>query len=236
MQLQLNVFRFDPERDRRPHMDHFIVEVDPEDRVLDALEKVRDTRDGTLAYRRSCAHAVCGSCAMRINGQNALACKTLVKDLTKARVTLQPLLGLRVIKDLVVDMDPFFENYEAVMPYLVNDDPLPEDGKERLQFPQDRERIDDTTKCILCGACTTACPSFWASEQYLGPAAIVNAHRFLFDNRDRATMDRLRLLNQETGVWRCRTAFNCTEVCPRSIHVTRAIAEVKKALQGGRLL
>jgi len=167
---------------------------------------------------------------MRINGRNALACKVLLKDLNTDQVTVEPLLGMRVIKDLIVDMEPFFAHYRSVMPYLVNDEPLPEDGKERLQSPQEQERFEDTTKCILCAACTTSCPSFWASENYVGPAAIVNAHRFIYDSRDRAGAERLEVLNQRMGVWACRTAFNCSEACPRDIQITRAIAEVKEAL------
>lgn len=231
MRIELKVFRFDPEKEVRPHFAIYTLEVDPNDRVLDALEKVRDTLDASLAYRRSCAHAVCGSCAMRINGRNMLACKVLIKDLKSQRITLEPLLGLEVIKDLVVDMEPFFDNYRSVMPFLVNDEPLPEDGKERIQTPDEREKFDDSTKCILCGACTTACPSFWANTGYVGPAAIVQVHRFMYDSRDRGARQRAMILNAPGGIWRCRTAFSCTEACPRDIQITRAIAEVKQAIQ-----
>jgi succinate dehydrogenase / fumarate reductase iron-sulfur subunit len=235
MQINFRVFRFNPERDQKPHFDTFIMEVDPNDRILDLLEQVRADFDGSLAIRRSCAHGVCGSDAMRINGKNALACKLLVKTLKTDKITVEPLLGLKVIKDLIVDMGPFFESYRSVMPYLVNDEPLPADGKERLQSQQQQERFEDTTKCILCAACTTSCPSFWADTKYVGPAAIVNAHRFIFDSRDKAASKRLGVLNQEFGVWRCRTAFNCTEACPREIHITQAIAEVKKVLVTGKV-
>ena len=230
MQVHLKVFRFNPEIDRKPRYDRFDVQAEPTERVLDLLEMVKNYNDGTLGFRRSCAHGVCGSDAMRINGRNALACKVLLKDLNTDQVTVEPLLGMRVIKDLIVDMEPFFAHYRSVMPYLVNDEPLPEDGKERLQSPQEQERFEDTTKCILCAACTTSCPSFWASENYVGPAAIVNAHRFIYDSRDRAGAERLEVLNQRMGVWACRTAFNCSEACPRDIQITRAIAEVKEAL------
>jgi len=202
--------------------------------VLDVLEWIRGDVDGTLAFRRSCAHGVCGSDAMRINGRNYLACKVLLRDLGTTEITVEPLLGLPVMKDLIVDMQPFFEHYKSVMPYLVNDE-LPADGKERLQSPEERERFDDTTKCILCAACTTSCPSFWSNGQYVGPAAIVNAHRFIFDSRDQAAAERLEVLNEQFGVWRCRTAFNCTEACPREIKITQAIAEVKRAIQTGRI-
>jgi len=235
MQITLKVFRFNPEKDLKPHFDAFALEVDPKDRVLDVLEQVRGYHDGSLGYRRSCAHGVCGSDAMRINGRNHLACKILVQDLKSNKITVEPILGLKVIKDLIVDMEPFFRHFESVQPYFVNDDPLPADGKERLQSPEDRERFDDTTKCILCAACTTSCPSFWADGSYVGPAAIVNAHRFIFDTRDKAAAERLKTLNEQFGVWRCRTVFNCTEACPRDIHVTQAIAEVKQALLSGKL-
>ena len=235
MQITLKVFRFDPETDKKPHYESYDLEVNPTDRVLDVLEMVIGYHDGALAYRRSCAHAVCGSDAMRINGRNALACKVLVRDLNSTQITVEPLLGLRVIKDLIVDMKPFFDHYRKIMPYLVNNTPLPADGKERLQSPAERERFDDTTKCILCAACTTSCPSFWSNDEYVGPAAIVNAHRFIFDSRDGAAADRLKILNERSGVWACRTAFNCTEACPREIKITQAVAEVKRALQTGKL-
>jgi len=235
MQIKLKVFRFQPEKDTQHHYDSWDLEVDPTDRVLDLLEKVRDYHDGTLGYRRSCAHGVCGSDAMRINGRNRLACKVLVRDLNSTEIVVEPILGLPVLKDLVVDMEPFFEQYRAVLPYLINDEALPADGKERLQSPEERERFDDTTKCILCAACTTSCPSFWSNGRYVGPAAIVNAHRFIFDSRDRGAYERLVVMNEPDGVWRCRTIFNCTEACPRDIKVTQAIAEVKQALQTGKL-
>jgi succinate dehydrogenase / fumarate reductase iron-sulfur subunit len=235
MQITIKVFRFNPEKDTKPHHDTFTLEADPLDRILDVLEKIRGYQDGTLAFRRSCAHGVCGSDAMRINGRNYLACKVLIKDLKAGEITVEPILGLKVIKDLIVDMGPFFDHYKTVLPYLVNEEPLPADGKERLQSPEDRERFDDTTKCILCAACTTSCPSFWSDSEYVGPAAIVNAHRFIFDSRDRAAVDRLKILNEQAGVWRCRTAFNCTEACPRDIHITKAIAEVKKVLISGKI-
>jgi succinate dehydrogenase / fumarate reductase iron-sulfur subunit len=197
------------------------------DRVLDGLHYIKWQVDGTLTLRRSCAHGVCGSDAMVINGRNRLACKVLIKDLGHV-VTVAPLPGFRVIKDLVVDMEAFFAKYRTVMPYLVNHDPAP--AKERLQTPEERARYDDTTKCILCAACTTACPIFWTDGNYLGPAAIVQAHRFIFDSRDQATPERLAILADRSGVFRCRTIFNCTDACPRGIAVTKAIQEVKQAI------
>jgi succinate dehydrogenase / fumarate reductase, iron-sulfur subunit len=220
--------RYNPERDRKPSYEDYEIELEPTDRVLDGLSEIKARRDGSLTYRRSCAHGVCGSDAMRINGRNALACKVLMRD-AGPKVTIEPLLGYGVIKDLVVDMEPFFEQYRAVLPFLVNDE-VPADGREHLQSIEERERFDDTTKCILCAACTTACPSFWGNDAFVGPAAIVNAHRFIFDSRDRAGGERLNVLNSGDGVWRCRTIYNCTVACPRGIEVTRAIGEVKQAI------
>jgi len=235
MQVTLKIFRYNPEKDAKPHFDTFTLEAEPTDRVLDLLEKIRDYHDGTLAYRRSCAHGICGSCAMRINGRNRLACKTLVNTLGTDHITVEPILGLPVIKDMVVDMGPFFENYRSVLPFFINDEPLPEDGRERIQSPEERARFDESTKCILCGACTTACPSFWADDRYLGPSAIVNAHRFIFDSRDRGAAERLKIVADQMGVWRCRTAYNCTEACPREIPITKLIAEVKQAALTGKI-
>jgi succinate dehydrogenase / fumarate reductase iron-sulfur subunit len=227
MKVHLKIQRFDPEKGKEPYWGEYEVEAEPTDRVLDVLHYVKDFIDGSLAFRRSCGHGVCGSDAMRINGRNLLACKVLIQDVG-TNVTIQPLLTLPVIKDLIVDMEGFFEKYRSVMPFLVNDDPLP--PGERLQSPEDRVVFDDTTKCILCAACTTSCPSFWANENYVGPAAIVQAHRFIFDSRDQAVQERLEILNERDGVWRCRTVFNCVEACPREIDVTKAIGEVKKAI------
>jgi succinate dehydrogenase / fumarate reductase iron-sulfur subunit len=231
MQVTLRIRRFNPEVDQKPHLETYQLEAEPNDQVLDLLNQVKWFQDGTLAYRRSCAHGICGSDAMRINGANRLACKILVKEVGTT-ITVEPILGLQVIKDLIVDMEPFWEHYRSVMPFLVNDEPAPE--KERLQSPEQRARFDDTTKCILCAACTTACPSFWADGEYVGPAAIVQAHRFIFDSRDQAGEARLQVLGEQMGVWRCRTAFNCTLACPREIEITKAIGEVKNAIATGK--
>jgi succinate dehydrogenase / fumarate reductase iron-sulfur subunit len=235
MQVTLRIFRHNPENGAKSKFDTYSVEAEPTDRVLDLLEYVKGYHDGSLSFRRSCAHGICGSDAMRINGRNLLACKVLVRDLNASQITIEPLLGMKIIKDLIVDMEPFFEQYRSVLPYFINEEALPEDGRERLQSPEERERFDDTTKCILCAACTTSCPSYWSNDEYVGPAAIVNAHRFVFDSRDRGAAERLQVLGDHMGVWRCRTAFNCTEACPREIHVTQAIAEVKRAITSGRL-
>ncbi|WP_405665088.1 succinate dehydrogenase iron-sulfur subunit [Streptomyces sp. NBC_01166] len=221
--------RFNPEVSDEVQWQDFQISIDPKERVLDALHKIKWEQDGTLTFRRSCAHGICGSDAMRINGKNRLACKTLIKDINPDKpITVEAIKGLTVLKDLVVDMDPFFQAYRDVMPFLVTKGNEP--TRERLQSPEDRERFDDTTKCILCAACTSSCPVFWNDGQYFGPAAIVNAHRFIFDSRDEAGEQRLEILNDRDGVWRCRTTFNCTDACPRGIEVTKAIQEVKRAL------
>jgi succinate dehydrogenase / fumarate reductase iron-sulfur subunit len=227
--VTVRIRRYNPETDTEPHWENYDVQMHGTDRVLDALHKIKWEQDGTLTFRRSCAHGICGSDAMRINGRNRLACKTLVKDFNpKKPITIEPIKGLPVEKDLVVDMEPFFQSYREIMPFLITTGNEP--SKERLQSPADRARYDDTTKCILCAACTSSCPVFWTDGQYFGPAAIVNAHRFIFDSRDEGADARLEILNDREGVWRCRTTFNCSEACPRGIEVTKAIQEVKRAL------
>lgn len=228
MQVTLRVRRFNPETDEAPHFETYeIPDVKPMDRVLDLLHHVKWNVDGTLSFRRSCAHGICGSDAMLINGVNRLACKVLVQELGST-ITVEALRGLPTMRDLVVDMEPFFESYKSMLPFMINDEPTPD--TERRQSPKERARFDDTTKCILCAACTTSCPVFWSDEQYFGPAAIVNAHRFVFDSRDRGASRRLNILNDKEGVWRCRTTFNCSDACPQGIKVTQAIQEVKRAL------
>ena len=231
MKIELRIQRFDPEHDDRPHENRYQLEADPMARVLDLLIRVKAEQDGTLSFRRSCGHGICGSDAMMINGRNRLACKTRVDQLGR-KIRVAPLPGLPVVKDLIVDMEFFFAKYRSVKPYLINDSPEP--ARERLQSAKDRARYDDTTKCILCAACTSSCPSFWARPEYLGPAAIVQAHRFIFDSREQGAPERLDILADEEGVWRCRTIFNCTDACPRGIKITRAILEVSSAIVGSR--
>jgi succinate dehydrogenase / fumarate reductase iron-sulfur subunit len=233
--VTFRIRRFNPEVSDEAVWQDFEIDIDPKERVLDGLHKIKWEIDGSLTFRRSCAHGICGSDAMRINGKNRLACKTLIKDIAtpdkngRAKpIMVEPIKGLTVLKDLIVDMDPFFQAYRDVMPFLVTKGNEP--TRERLQSAEDRERFDDTTKCILCAACTSSCPVFWNDGQYFGPAAIVNAHRFIFDSRDEAAEQRLEILNDKDGVWRCRTTFNCTDACPRGIEVTKAIQEVKRAL------
>lgn len=230
--VTIMVRRYNPEVDAEPKWEDYDLTMFGTDRVLDALHKIKWEHDGSLSFRRSCAHGVCGSDAMRINGRNRLACKTLLKDLDLSQpIYVEPIKGLEVEKDLIVDMNPFYQAYRDVKPFLIASD-NPE--RERLQSAENRERFDDTTKCILCAACTTSCPVFWTDGQYFGPAAIVNAHRFIFDSRDEGAQVRLDILNDKEGVWRCRTTFNCSEACPRGIQVTKAIAEVKNAILRGR--
>jgi len=232
--VTLRIRRFNPETGADAAWEDFQVAAHGTDRVLDALHKIKWERDGSLTFRRSCAHGICGSDAMRINGRNRLACKTLLKDVNPDKpITVEPIKGLPVVKDLVVDMEPFFASYREVMPFLVTSGNEP--TRERRQSPEASERFDDTTKCILCAACTSSCPVFWTDGQYFGPAAIVGAHRFIFDSRDEAGQQRLDILNDKEGVWRCRTTFNCTEACPRGIQVTKAIQEVKQAMICGAL-
>jgi succinate dehydrogenase / fumarate reductase, iron-sulfur subunit len=229
MDVTVKILRYNPEVSEESSWESYQVTAEPTERVLDALHKVKWDLDGSLTFRRSCAHGVCGSDAMRINGKNRLACKTLLKDVNPSQpITVEPIKGLPVLKDLVVDMEPFFAAYRSVMPFLVTTGNEP--TRERIQSQADRDRFDDTTKCILCAACTTSCPVYWSDGQYFGPQAIVGAHRFIFDSRDEGGDQRLEILNDKEGVWRCRTTFNCTEACPRGIEVTKAIQEVKRAL------
>ena len=227
MQVDLRILRFDPERDKAGHWESYKVDAGPMDRVLDLLHSVKWEQDASLTFRRSCGHGICGSDAMLINNRNRLACKIRVDQLGR-KISVAPLPGLPVVKDLVVDMDGFFAKYRSVKPYLINETEAPD--HERLQSQSERARFDDTTKCILCAACTSSCPSFWAQPGYVGPAAIVNAHRFIFDSRDEAADERLEILADNDGVWRCRTIFNCVDACPRGIHITRAILEVSSAI------
>ena len=227
LDVQVKVKRYNPDTDTKPHWETYTVQCEPTDRVLDALHKVKWEIDGTLTFRRSCAHGVCGSDAMVINGANGLACIQLIQDVG-TKIVVEPIRGLPVIKDLLVDMEPFFAQYRSVLPYLINTgDP---GYTERHQTAEQRARFDDTTKCILCAACTTSCPVYWANDTYVGPAAIVQAHRFIFDSRDEASEERLDILSRKSGVFKCRTAFNCSEACPRGIKVTNAIGEVKRAI------
>jgi succinate dehydrogenase / fumarate reductase, iron-sulfur subunit len=231
MKIVLRVRRFLPGTDPAPHDRDYTVEVEPTDRVLDALLKVKSEQDGSLSFRSSCAHGVCGSDAMLIQGKERLACKTLVRDVAVKPmdvVSVAPLKHMSVQRDLMVDQGRFFESYRSVKPFLINDTPLP--GKERLQSPKERAAFDDATACILCGSCWSACPVFEKETGYIGPAALVQAARFLFDSRDQGLPARRAVLDDPRGAWACENHFDCTRVCPREIKVTKNINATKGAL------
>ncbi|MDT0631296.1 succinate dehydrogenase iron-sulfur subunit [Rubrivirga sp. S365] len=229
MTLTVKVKRFNPETDERPHFDAFQVPAEAMDRALDLLHYVKWHLDGTLTFRKSCAHGICGSDAMKINGENQLACSILVQDLGLKdgdTVTFEPLPAAPVIKDLVVDQSRFFDKYRAVMPWLINDEATP--VKERIQSPEQHAVIEDATKCIMCGACTHSCPSTWADPDYLGPAAMLKAYRYVFDSRDTEPEERLKVVDSKDGLWKCYTIFNCVQACPKGIDITRWLSALKR--------
>lgn len=219
------IFRFDPDRDKEPRYREYQVECPKGSTVLDALNQIKWKQDGTLSYRRSCRHGICGSCAMTINGKNNLACESQVENL-KGIIWVEPLRSFPIIKDIIVDMDPFLEKLKAIKPYFIAGTP-PTD-KERLQSPEERKLLDGSYECILCGCCTSSCPSFWADKDFLGPAALLKAYRFIFDSRDEGTQERLVILDNKHGLWRCHTIFNCAEACPKGLNPTWAISKLKQ--------
>ena len=222
---KFRIKRFNPEKDPNPRWEDFSLEMEPAERLLDGLIKIKESMDGSLTFRKSCAHGICGSCAMKIDGKNALACQTLIKDVNHT-VTIEPIPSLPVIKDLVVDMDPFFGKNEKVLPYLINNEPPPE--RERLQSSEDQEKILQAITCIMCGCCTSSCPVYWADKEYLGPSALLKAARFIFDTRDRALAERLNSITNDHGLWRCHSIYNCVEVCPKEIDITGYISKLKR--------
>jgi succinate dehydrogenase / fumarate reductase iron-sulfur subunit len=224
--MRLSIYRFNPEHDARPRMQDFEVALGSRDvMLLDALLRLRE-QDDSLTFRKSCREGVCGSDAMNINGRNGLACITPVAGL-KEPVAVRPLPGFPVIRDLVVDMTRFFDHYHAVRPYLINDEAPPE--RERRQSPSERAQLDGLYECILCGACTGFCPSWWWNpDRFLGPAALLQAMRFIADSRDRATAQRLEFLDDAYRLYRCRTIMNCTEVCPKGLSPSRAIEHIRQ--------
>jgi len=233
MNVTFKIQRFDPEVDKAPYYKEYKLDVQPTFRILDALHEIKWKQDGTLTFRRACAHGVCGSDAMLINGKNQLACQTLVQDLKTDYIIVEPMKKYKVIKDLVVDMTSFFDNLHRIKPYFVADGPPP--ARERLQNNDDRDVIDEATKCILCGSCTSSCPSFWADPKFLGPASLLKAFRFVFDTRDAAADERLDIINDSHGVWRCHTIFNCVEACPKEINITDALSHLKRRLVSRKL-
>ncbi|MEJ5364834.1 MAG: succinate dehydrogenase iron-sulfur subunit [Desulfosoma sp.] len=227
--VTFSIFRYDPEKDSRPYYKDYRVELRrPGMMVLDGLNQIRWEQDGTLAYRRSCREGVCGSDGLNINGVNMLACITHIEEL-KEPIVVQPLPSMPVIKDLVVDFTDFYAKYYLVKPYLITKTPPPSD-LERLQSPEDRKKLDGLYECILCACCSTSCPSFWADPNYLGPAALLKAWRFIADSRDEGADERLEIINDRDGAWRCHTILNCVEACPKQLNPTEAIAELKKAI------
>ena len=232
MKIILKIKRFNPESDEKPYFQEYTVKATPTDRLLDALMHVKRFQDGTLGFRKSCAHGVCGSDAMRINGKDGLACKTLIKELATGdgdRIVIEPLRHFPVQRDLIVDQKEFFSKYRAVKPYLINDK-LPEE-KERIQSQEERMVFDDTTNCILCASCYSACPIPEDRPAFIGPAAIAQAYRFLADTRDEGFTERLPALDDPDGVWPCRNHFKCTQSCPRSILITKRINQTKKMIE-----
>jgi succinate dehydrogenase / fumarate reductase, iron-sulfur subunit len=233
MRVTLQIQRFDKDKDEKPYFQEFEVEAEPTDRLLDVLMYVKTNIDGSIGLRKSCAHGICGSDAMVINGAERLACKTLVKDVAgdgSAPIRVGPLKSMPVQRDLMVDQYRFFETYREMKPFLINDEPA--GARERIQTSEERARIDDATNCILCAACYSSCPVIREKNQkFIGPAAVVNAARFIFDSRDRGFNERLESLDNENGVWPCENHFNCTRVCPRGIKVTKNINLVKKEIK-----
>jgi succinate dehydrogenase / fumarate reductase iron-sulfur subunit len=229
MELTAKIKRYNPEKDDAPHWETYEVPAEPDDSALSLLLYVKWHLDGTLTFRKSCAHGICGSDAMKINGENKLACSVLLQDLVSGdgdTITFAPLPAAPVIKDLVIDQSRFFEKYRAVKPWLMTEGPAPE--REREQSPEDFDIIEDATKCIMCGACTHACPSTWSDPDYLGPAAMLKAYRYTFDTRDDGDEERLPVLDSDEGLWKCYTIFNCNQACPKDIDITRWLSALKR--------
>ncbi len=230
MQVRFKIFRFDPDADKEPHYSTYEVAARPEERILDCLNRIKWEQDGTLAYRMSCAHGVCGSDGMKINGVCALACQKLVRDYAESEeIILEPLPFFKVRKDLIVDMDDFLARIDSMRPYLVPAGAVPE--KELVQSPQDHKKVEDVIRCILCACCTAACPVMQENPDYVGPAALVWAYRFLYDTRDGQFDARLQRLNEPNSVWPCVNYFECTRVCPKSIPVTKSINFMKREIK-----
>ena len=229
MDFKLNIFRFDPQKDEKPYYQTFSVQANPTDRLLDCLTRIRWEQDPTLAFRMSCAHGICGSDGMRIDGICGLPCQKLVKEF-KGEVLLEPMPVFKVIKDLVVDLDLFFEKYNSIKPHLITLAPPPD--QERKQSPEEQTVFEAAIRCILCACCTASCPinQKKETEGYVGPAALVRAFRYLFDSRDEGPEERIALLDHKEAAWGCQTLWNCTEVCPKKIPVTQQIGQIKRRI------
>jgi succinate dehydrogenase / fumarate reductase iron-sulfur subunit len=235
MKVTFKIFRFNPETDQTPHYDIFTVEGAANDRLLDCLNRIRWEQDGSLAFRMSCAHGICGSDGLTINGVSALACQKLVKDFDYSKeILVEPLKFFPVKKDLIVDMEPFFARIKAIQPSLPEEThpELPQvKNTERVQSPDERKLFDDSIKCIFCACCVAACPVNLKEEpEFIGPAALLRAQRYLFDSRTRNVPERMKLIEQPHGVWSCKSYYQCTRVCPKGIRVTEAILRIKKKI------
>ncbi|NDB11245.1 MAG: succinate dehydrogenase iron-sulfur subunit [Betaproteobacteria bacterium] len=227
--LRFSIYRYDPDKDTKPYMQDLEVSLQASDKMLlDALMRIKSDFDASLSFRRSCREGVCGSDAMNINGKNGLACITNLRELRQP-IVLNPLPGLPVVRDLIVDMTQFFKQYHSVQPFLINENPPPE--KERLQSPEDREELDGLYECILCACCSTSCPSFWWNpDKFVGPAGLLQAYRFIADTRDQATSARLDNLEDPYRLFRCHTIMNCVDVCPKGLNPTKAIGKIKELM------
>ncbi|MGD2125601.1 MAG: succinate dehydrogenase iron-sulfur subunit [Desulfobacteraceae bacterium] len=229
MEMPFKIFRFDPETDQQPRYQTYTVQAEPSERLLDCLNRIKWEQDGTLSYRMSCGHGVCGSDAMKINGRCGLACQKLVRDYAGVDVVLEPLPSFGVLKDLIVDLDPFLRKVSLIRPYVISSEAPPE--KERKQGQEESRKVNEVIRCILCASCTAACPVTPENERYLGPAALVWAFRYIFDSRDDQTVERLRQVDSPDGAWGCLNHFECTRVCPKEIPVTKSINTIKREIQ-----
>lgn len=227
--VRFEIYRYDPDTGEAPKMQKLEVELEPTDKMLlDALMRIKSDVDESIAYRRSCREGVCGSDAMNINGKNGLACLTNLRTLPDT-ITLKPLPGLPVVRDLIVDMTLFFKQYNSIKPYLVNHSQAPD--KERLQSPVERDELNGLYECILCASCSTSCPSFWWNpDKFVGPAGLLQAYRFIADSRDEATAERLDNLEDPYRLFRCHTIMNCVDVCPKGLNPTKAIGKIKEMM------
>lgn len=227
--VKISIYRYNPETDAKPYYKDYQVELDAHDKkLLNVLTKIKDYCDDSVSFRRSCREGVCGSDAININGRNGLACLTDIDSL-KQPIVLRPIPGLPVIRDLIVDMTQFFNQYNSIKPYVIDERPMP--ARERIQSPQDRDELNGVIECILCACCSTACPSFWWNpDKFLGPAALLHAYRFIADTRDQDTNERLDELNDPYRLFRCHTIMNCADVCPKNLNPTRAIGKIKEIM------
>jgi succinate dehydrogenase / fumarate reductase iron-sulfur subunit len=227
--MRFSIYRYDPEKDEKPYQQEYDLDVDKVGAimVLDALIALKE-QDSTLSFRRSCREGVCGSDGMNINGKNRLACITPISELSEP-IVIRPFPGMPVVRDVIVDMTQFYQQYKKMQPYLQNDEPVP--AKERLQSPAERAKLDGLYECILCGCCSSSCPSYWWNpEKFAGPAALLQCARFILDSRDNQTRQRLKMLNDAYSVFRCRSIMNCVDVCPKGLNPTKAIGDIRIAM------